>query len=140
MGMNYGVNNRLGKISREESFLILSKAHLSGIETLDTAEAYGDAHDVIGHFHRAQHDIKFKIITKLPHSIRDNEINIRVEEYLKRLGVDFLDVLMFHSFESYTKNQNAMDTNSVVGVLIKAVQELSEELNRIKKWQDQQKP
>ena len=110
MGMNYGVNNRLGKISREESFLILSKAHLSGIETLDTAEAYGDAHDVIGHFHRAQHDIKFKIITKLPHSIRDNEINIRVEEYLKRLGVDFLDVLMFHSFESYTKNQNAIES------------------------------
>jgi hypothetical protein len=33
-----------------------------------------------------------------------------------------------------------MDTNSVVGVLIKAVQELSEELNRIKKWQDQQNP
>jgi hypothetical protein len=42
--------------------------------------------------------------------------------------------------ELSTKAQNAMDTNSVVGVLIKAVQELNDELNRIKKWQDQQNP
>ncbi len=37
--------------------------------------------------------------------------------------------------ELSTKNQNAMDTNSVVGVLIKAIQELSDELNRIKNAQ-----
>ena len=61
MGLDYGINNSIGKISVEESFKILLKAYLSGITTLDTAEVYGEAHQLIGDFHRSHPEFKFQI-------------------------------------------------------------------------------
>lgn len=52
MGLDYGINNKAGIISLEDSHQILLKAYISGIKTLDTAEAYGNAHKVIGEFHK----------------------------------------------------------------------------------------
>lgn len=109
MGLDYGVNNNLGKISLEESHQILLKAYLSGITTLDTAEAYGNAHKVIGKFHKSHSNHKFNIITKVPHDIKENGIEIKIQEYLDDLGVNCLEILMFHSFDSFKSNQGAVD-------------------------------
>ena len=109
MGLNYGINNSFGKISIEESYQILLKAYSSGITTLDTAEAYGNAHKVIGVFHKNHPDYKFHIVTKVPHTIEANSIEIKVKEYLEDLEVNCLDVLMFHSFESFINNPKAID-------------------------------
>jgi aryl-alcohol dehydrogenase-like predicted oxidoreductase len=109
MGLDYGINNSFGKISIEESHQILLKAHISGITTLDTAEVYGNAHKVIGIFHKNNPDYKFNIITKVPHNIESNSIEIKVKEYLADLEVNCLDVLMFHSFESFINNSTAID-------------------------------
>ena len=109
MGLDYGINNSFGKISNEESHKILLKAYSSGITTLDTAEAYGNAHQVIGVFHKDHPDNKFHIVTKVPHNIEANSIEIKVKEYLKDLEVNCLDVLMFHSFESFINNPKAID-------------------------------
>ena len=110
MGLNYGVNNSLGKITLVESKNILKKAYLSGIDTLDTAEGYGDAHNIIGEFHKDNPDCKFKVNTKLPHNIsyRDDIIS-KCIEYIKVLNVDSIEVLMFHSFNSYFNNRNCID-------------------------------
>ncbi len=105
MGLNYGVNNNFGKISIEESHQILLKAYSSGINTLDTAEAYGNAHKIIGIFHKNNPDYKFNIVTKVPHNIESYPIEIKVKEYLEVLEVNCLDVLMFHSFDSFKNNQ-----------------------------------
>ena len=51
MGLPYGINNSTGKVSLEDSLEILDYAFENGIKTLDTAEAYGNAHEVIGIFH-----------------------------------------------------------------------------------------
>ncbi|WP_026751212.1 aldo/keto reductase [Sediminibacterium sp. C3] len=109
MGLNYGVNNRVGKISNDESCKILIKADSLGITILDTAEAYGDAHQVIGLFHRKHPNCRFKIITKMPHSIEYNSVQSRVESYLACIGVDALEVLMFHSFESFLNNPRVLE-------------------------------
>lgn len=109
MGLDYGINNSFGKISIEESHQILLRAHISGITTLDTAEAYGNAHQVIGEFHRNHPNYKFHIITKVPHNIEANSIEFKVKEYLKDLEVNCLDVLMFHSFDSFINNPKAID-------------------------------
>lgn len=109
MGLDYGINNSFGKISIEESYQILLKAHISGITTLDTAEVYGNAHKVIGVFHKNNPDYKFNIVTKVPHNIESNSIEIKVKEYLADLEVNCLDVLMFHSFESFINNSTAID-------------------------------
>jgi aryl-alcohol dehydrogenase-like predicted oxidoreductase len=108
MGLEYGINNRTGKISFEESQKILLKAYLSGITTLDTAEAYGDAHQVIGFFHRNQPGNKFQIVTKVPHNIEANSIKFKVKKYLDDLEVKCLEVVMFHSFESFINNRKAI--------------------------------
>lgn len=110
MGLDYGINNKAGIISLEDSHQILLKAYISGIKTLDTAEAYGNAHKVIGEFHKNYPDFKFSIITKLPYNIKINSVKIKIKEYLKDLEVNFIEVLMFHSFDSFKNNQVAIDT------------------------------
>ena len=106
MGLNYGINNSSGKISLDDSCIILSKAFEFGIDTLDTAEAYGNAHEVIGSFHELNPEIKFKIITKVPHDIVSGDIEQKIKTYINDLRVDYLEVLMFHSFDSYEKNRS----------------------------------
>ncbi len=107
MGLDYGINNKLGKISLEESHQILLKAHVTGITTLDTAEAYGNAHKVIGEFHKSFPNHRFNIVTKVPHNIEANSIEIKIKEYLEDLKVNCLEILMFHSFDSFKSNKGA---------------------------------
>lgn len=108
MGLDYGVNNNSGKISFSDCCEILLQANENGIEILDTAEVYGNAHQIIGNFHKLHPEIKFKIITKVPNNIDIDSIYSRVLEYLVDLDVDKIEVLMFHSFDSYIQNKNKL--------------------------------
>ena len=108
MGLNYGVNNSSGQVSLKDSFKILNYAFENGITTLDSAEAYGNAHEVIGKFHQENPNRKFKIITKLPKDI-NKQISKKVDTYLIDLNIDQIEVLMFHSYESYTNNIERFD-------------------------------
>jgi aryl-alcohol dehydrogenase-like predicted oxidoreductase len=109
MGLDYGVNNHLGKISFENSCAILSKAIENGIVILDTAEAYGNAHQVIGDFHRLNPNVKFKVITKIPDNTLIDEVEQKIKKFREELYVDTLEVLMFHSFDTYKKYNNDLD-------------------------------
>ena len=108
MGLDYGINNNHGQTSIEESHQILLQANKSGITTLDTAEAYGSAHDVIGQFHKNHPKIKFKIITKVPGDFHDYTLEVKVKGYLNDLRVHYLEALMFHSFDSFKNNFSAL--------------------------------
>jgi len=108
MGLSYGINNTTGKVLLEDSLEILEYAFENGIKTLDTAEVYGNAHEVIGIFHDKHPNKKFKVITKLPNQINSNIIE-KVEGYLNDLNVDQLDTLLFHSFSSYSENIERFD-------------------------------
>jgi aryl-alcohol dehydrogenase-like predicted oxidoreductase len=108
MGLPYGISNTSGKISLQNSIEILKYAFDSGIEILDSAEAYGNAHKVIGAFHKKYPDKRFNVITKLPHTF-DVDINQKVDEYVNELRVDQLHALLFHSFSSYKENINNFD-------------------------------
>ncbi len=103
MGLAYGINNTIGKVTLEDSHAILEHAFDQGIKILDSAEAYGDAHEVIGAFHNKFPNKSFEIITKLPHQF-DADINDRVNRYLTDLQVSQLHALLFHSFSSYEHN------------------------------------
>ena len=108
MGLDYGINNISGKISLQDSFDIMSKAFELGVDTLDTAETYGNAHQVIGKFHSINPHIKFNVITKVPHDILTAEIEQKIKTYINELNVNCLEVLMFHSFDSYEKNKSSI--------------------------------
>jgi len=108
MGLSYGINNISGKISKEESTAILLEANQSGIRLLDTAEAYGTAHEVIGNFHRSNPNITFGVITKIPAKETTANITLKVENYLQQLHVGQLEGLMFHAFSDYKNNKNLL--------------------------------
>lgn len=107
-GLDYGINNSNGQVSLESSYQILQYAFNQGIQILDTAEAYGNAHTVIGSFHKKNPDKLFEIITKLPHQFNSN-ISDKVAAYLTELKVTQLNALLFHSFLSYKENINYFD-------------------------------
>ena len=48
LGMNYGITNKKGKLNFKESKDILNQAISFGIKTLDKAQNYGDAENLIG--------------------------------------------------------------------------------------------
>ncbi|MGF1555126.1 aldo/keto reductase [Paucihalobacter sp.] len=108
MGLNYGINNSSGKVSLDDSFEILEYAFDNGIRILDSAEAYGDAHQVIGAFHKNHPEKTFEIITKLTHHF-DAQIKEKVSIYLAELQVSQLHALLFHSYDSFKKNIGNFD-------------------------------
>jgi aryl-alcohol dehydrogenase-like predicted oxidoreductase len=109
MGMNYGINNPIGKISLSESFKILQSAYANGVSILDTAEAYGDSHQVIGQFHKEHPELKFKIITKISLNSEADDVEIIVLRALTELNVNKLEALMFHSYASYQYCKKSLD-------------------------------
>ena len=48
LGLSYGINNTDGKPDEKKAFEILDCALENGINTLDTAAAYGESEQVIG--------------------------------------------------------------------------------------------
>ena len=117
-GLNYGINNSQGKPEKEAVFEILSYAYENGISFLDTAELYGNAHELIGEFHKLNSTKKFNIITKFPHEF-DDSLDNKINTYLNQLNVDHLHAILFHSFESYIKNKKQLE--GVKSLKIKSV-------------------
>jgi aryl-alcohol dehydrogenase-like predicted oxidoreductase len=112
-GLKYGVNNSTGLLSATQVFELLETAYDLGIRFLDTAELYGNAHELIGNFHKKNSKgSKFKIITKFPFEIKEDSIRTKVSEYLDLLAINSIDVLMFHSFDSFQSSYKAIDVLS----------------------------
>ena len=103
-GLHYGVNNTAGKPSKENIKSILDSAYNSGIQLLDTAEAYGDSQNTIGEYHNNSTN-KFNVITKFSSNSEGVSLNIieRVYNNLKILDIDKLYCYMFHSFDDFNK-------------------------------------
>ena len=104
MGLEYGINNKEGQIRPENTFEILRTAHAAGVDTLDTAEVYGNAHQLIGAFHRQNSNMSFKINTKLPATSTTNQYEEKINRYLDELGVNQIETLMFHSYSGFRAN------------------------------------
>jgi aryl-alcohol dehydrogenase-like predicted oxidoreductase len=106
-GLEYGINNINGKPDKETVFEILSYAYNNGIKYLDTAELYGDAHSLIGEFHKSNPTQKFNIITKFPHEFEDS-VEKKINTYLIQLNIDQVHAILFHSFDSYLKHKDQL--------------------------------
>tara|TARA_B110001452_G_scaffold119986_1_gene99546 strand:+ start:6000 stop:6875 length:876 start_codon:yes stop_codon:yes gene_type:complete len=108
-GLDYGVNNTLGKPSQKNIAKILDYAFQNGISILDTAEAYGDSQTNIGVYHNSSSNV-FKIISKFSplRSDLSKEIKVRVTQNLNILNVQKLHGYMFHSFQDFEKYYPSM--------------------------------
>jgi aryl-alcohol dehydrogenase-like predicted oxidoreductase len=97
LGMKYGVANNIGRPSDVEVKKILQLASLHGVNTLDTAIAYGNCEERLGKIGVSD----WQIISKLP-ALRgdskniDKEVRVLVQDSLRRLGVERIHGLLLH--------------------------------------------
>jgi aryl-alcohol dehydrogenase-like predicted oxidoreductase len=93
----YGIANQSGQIGREEAGQILALARDGGVDTLDTAIAYGGSEVCLG----AIGTKGFKVVTKLP-AMPDGVADIgawvddQVQASFNRLKVDSVYGLLLH--------------------------------------------
>lgn len=116
-GMDYGINNQLGRQpSWEESYVMLDYALEHGIDTIDTASAYGESERILGEYFRRRGGIKdIKIISKLrPNVISRGQKDIsgilekELMDSLGKLRVSGLDGYLLHTPE-YIYNLEIME-------------------------------
>jgi aryl-alcohol dehydrogenase-like predicted oxidoreductase len=96
-GMSYGIANATGRISLDACGEILALARASGVDTLDTAIAYGEAEAVLGRIGVGD----MRVITKLPalpDDVADVEgwVHSMITGSLTRLGIASLDAVLLH--------------------------------------------
>jgi len=92
-GIDYGVSNNEGQTSFEEVVKILEIARINGIDTLDTAQVYGNSEKVLGKL--VTND--FKILTKV-------QTPIDFVKSLRNLNCKNIYGLMFHNAENLINN------------------------------------
>lgn len=96
-GLEYGVANKTGRVQFEEAKSILQQAAAEGIDTLDTAIAYGDSESTLG-----QVGVRgWKVITKLPAlpgGCADvaGWVETQIEGSLNRLGISQMHGVLLH--------------------------------------------
>lgn len=115
LGMDYGLGEHTQKPPKEAAFALLDRAVSCGVNTLDTANNYGDSERVIGEWLQTKKpEERPYVITKIGpfdqssrQALRD-DIFRQTEKSLKTLGMGALDMLMVHAFEDYAQNPDAV--------------------------------
>jgi aryl-alcohol dehydrogenase-like predicted oxidoreductase len=90
-GLAYGVSNTTGQPTEAETALIIARARKSGIRTIDTAVAYGDAETRLGNIGIDG----FEIVTKIS-GVAGPAVAGQIRSSLSRLGVLNLYGLLLH--------------------------------------------
>lgn len=108
LGLPYGILNGGETLSREEVARILDTAFDHGIDSIDTAIAYGQSESIIGETSQN----RFKIISKLPPlpvGISDVSewVHSQVQGSLSRLKCTSLEALLLHRPQDLTGAQGA---------------------------------
>ncbi len=104
-GLNYGINNKCGKISEKQADKIFDYAYENDINTLDTANAYGNSETVIGTYFKNSKN-RFKIITKL---IEKDNPEKQLQNTFLKLGVKKIYGFLIHNFSLYKKNPDSYE-------------------------------
>jgi aryl-alcohol dehydrogenase-like predicted oxidoreductase len=106
-GLDYGINNKIGKVSEDEVFKILEHAHKQDITILDTAYNYGESEKVIGKYLK-NFPNTFNVISKFPNS-SVCKIEDVFEESLSRLNIKRMYGYMFHDFKTFLNDPQIYD-------------------------------
>lgn len=102
-GLPYGAFNKQGQITEAEAGAILEYAFSVGIDTLDTAQAYGESERVLGRLNASE---RFRIISKCPPlddpSHAADAVRRAADLSCTNLGTDKLDGFLLHRAEDLT--------------------------------------
>lgn len=116
-GLEYGVANSGGRVTFEEARDVIRQAELNGIDTLDTAIAYGDSETILGQVGVEN----WGVITKLPplpSDIRGVEawVTNQIEQSIRRLGVRQLKGVLLHRPEDLLEQNGGSLINALKGL------------------------
>jgi aryl-alcohol dehydrogenase-like predicted oxidoreductase len=124
-GLPYGVANQTGQTKQAEAERILNYAWHAGIDTIDTAIAYGDSEKVLGNIGVSN----WRVISKLPAIPNSCEsisqwVQDSVNESLERLKLSKLNGLLLHRSQQLTESggtelYQALDTLKSQGLVEK---------------------
>lgn len=91
-GSTYGISNKHGQTLPQEVAKILDFAVINGINSLDTAAAYGNAEEELG-----KHNLRdFEIISKFMPTKKGEKLETKFKNSLKHLKVSKLHGLLAH--------------------------------------------
>lgn len=115
-GIDYGINNIHGKISRSEAEGIVDYAYKNGVSVLDTARSYGHAEATIGEILLLDPSYRYiEVVTKISYdpalSLRQN-----IAVSCKNLKRNFIDTVLFHSFEDYKLYSDSIDVKEIFNI------------------------
>ena len=110
-GMSYGIANKRGQINKEEVFRILDYCNKVGINTLDTAAAYGESEKVIGEYLEGKEQ-GFEVISKLPvlESFENQKITQAFDNSLSNLKSKSIYGYLVHKFDNFSQNEKLWET------------------------------
>lgn len=117
LGMQYGLSANNAKPSEEKSFEMLDVAMDLGVNTLDTANNYGDSEAVIGRWmnkRKAEGKTLPWVVDKIgplkhgSYDILRDDVYRQVEGCLHQLDVETIDCLMLHNYDDYEQDRDGM--------------------------------
>lgn len=108
-GSDYGIANTSGRPSKQNVFAVLEAAHRAGIDTLDTASAYGASETTIGEF-AGKTGVAFNIISKLPDldAAGTSSIQDLLAGSLNRLRQQHIYGYLVHKFDDIRRHPNVL--------------------------------
>jgi aryl-alcohol dehydrogenase-like predicted oxidoreductase len=106
-GLDYGINNKQGKIPGVEIDHILNYAHKNDIAMIDTASAYGNSESVLGETLNKT-DKQFQIITKYPANQSIHPFTY-IDISLQNLKTKKVYGYLFHNYSIFQKHQDYID-------------------------------
>lgn len=96
-GLNYGIANRSGQITTEIGARILDVASKAGLDTLDTAVAYGESERTLGQIGIQDWRVVSKLPPMPPDVIRVKDwVREQVAASLARLGLTRMQAVLLH--------------------------------------------
>lgn len=131
LGLPYGINNIEGKPTEAEANKILDFAFSNGVTSLDTADNYGEALQVIGKY-KALTKRSFRIINKF--KVDETILFEKLNRSLNLLQVPSLFCYMYHHFPDYESGSVIQDLRELkkkgltekIGISLYNVNQLSQ--------------
>jgi len=105
-GLNYGINNQTGQPSEQEVFDILNEAAAQGISILDTADAYGNATEILGRYNR-EFPGKFQVNTKFRKG--EKPVAEQLNRSLEKLNMESVNGYFYHSYADFISYPELVD-------------------------------
>ena len=96
LGLKYGINNSIGKPTREDACSILKFAWENGVRKLDTADTYGDVLELIAFYQQNNPD--FYIMSKM-FKVASDKVEKEFSKSLARLKANSMHTYYFHRFD-----------------------------------------